>query len=272
MLQSLRQLRAMTGLATADLEEAIATAIALGDVGAQGVLHGALAAAALRDGDGDLARGHLAAAREVARACTGPARAETHMYLALGQVLQGRHRAAVELFEELLGDVPEDVSSLIEPSSSAPATGLFVIAVSYGRTGQAPRALDLIHRIRAFGAERELVALEREADLFAALAHGERLDFAAAPRAPRSGPSTFYAATGSDPFHLWFAAQSLACVRGVGGAHRRAPRDPRGRAARRATRRGGRGSPAGPCSRSSRSSTSRESASRGSSSRRSSSA
>ena len=49
-------------------------------------------------------------------------------------------------------------------------------------------------------------------NLFAALIHGERLDFDAA-RETAERAFAFYAATGSDPFHLWFAAQSLACVR-----------------------------------------------------------
>ena len=216
VLQSIRQLRAMTGLSNADLEEAVATAAAFGDVGAQGVLQGALAAAALRDNDGELARRHLAAAREAAGASTGTCRAEIHMYLALGLVLQGRPRAAVDAFEELLGDVPDDIVALIEPSSSAPATGLFVISGAYARAGQVPRALDLIHRIRAFGVERGLPALEREADLFASLAHGELLDFGAA-REHAEAAFEYYAGSRSDPLHLWFAAQSLACVRGWQG-------------------------------------------------------
>ena len=216
VLQSLRQLRTMTGLANTNLEEANRTAISLGDVGAQGVLNGALAAAALRDDNPERARRLLAAARDAAHASSGAVRAEIHMYLAIGQVLLGFPRAAVGLFEELLGDVPEDVAALIEPSSSAPATGLFVIAGAYGRAGQVPRALELIHRIRAFGRERDLPALEREADLFASLAHGELLDFEAA-RAHAERAFEYYAATRSDPFHLWFAAQSLACVRGWEG-------------------------------------------------------
>jgi transcriptional regulator with GAF, ATPase, and Fis domain/tetratricopeptide (TPR) repeat protein len=222
VLQSLRLIRAMTGLSNADLEEAMSAAIALGDVGAQGVLHGALGAAALRDGNRDLAREHLAHARDAAVACTGPVRAEIHMYLAIGLVLQGRMREAVETFEALLGDVPEDVASLIEPSSSAPATGLFVVSVAYGRTGQAPRALDLIHRIRLFGTEGGLVALEREADLFAGMAHAEMDDLAAAAdHAERA--FAFYRATASDPFHLWYASQLLAAVRGWQGRYDEVP-------------------------------------------------
>jgi transcriptional regulator with GAF, ATPase, and Fis domain len=216
VLQGLRQLRAMEGLAVSDLEEAMATAVALGDIGAQGILHGALAVVALRDGRADLARRHLADARESARACAGLARAEIHMYLSIGLVLEGRPRAAVEMFEELLGDVPDDIASLIEPSSSAPATGLLVIASAYGRAGQVPRGLDLIHRIGAFGAERSLPALEREADLFAAMAHAELYDYAAA-REHAERAFAFYAATRSDPVHLWFAAQLVACVRGWEG-------------------------------------------------------
>ncbi len=212
VLHSLRLLRTMTGLAISDLEEAMALAVSLGDVGAQGVLHGALGAAAVRDGKPDVAARHLAHARDAASASTGSTRAEIHMYLAVGLALQGRPRDAVETFEALLGDVPEDIASLIEPSSSAPATGLFVISGAYGRAGQFPRALDLIDRIRAFGAERGLVALEREADLFAAIAHADLEEFAAA-RDHAERAYAYYAASGTDPLHLWFAAQALACVR-----------------------------------------------------------
>ncbi|HEY6100666.1 MAG TPA: sigma-54 dependent transcriptional regulator, partial [Anaeromyxobacter sp.] len=222
VLQGLRLFRAMTRLSDADLEEAMSLAIALGDIGAQGVLHGALAAAALRDGKPEDARGHLTHARDAARACTGPVRAEIHMYVALGLALEGRPREAVNAFEELLGDLPEEIETLIEPSSSAPATGLFVIAAAYARAGQVPRALDLVHRIRSFGAERGIPALEREADLFAAVAHGEIHDFAAA-REHSERAFAFYRETRRDPLHLWFSAQALACVRAWEGRQGEVP-------------------------------------------------
>jgi transcriptional regulator with GAF, ATPase, and Fis domain len=222
VLQGLRLFRTMTGMADADLEEAMALAVALGDVGAQGVLHGALAAASLRDGKHDDARLHLAHARDAARACAGPLRAEIHMYLAVGLVLQGRPREAVETFEEQLGDVADDIASLVEPSSSAPATGLFVIATAYARAGQVPRALDLIHRIRSLGSDRGLVALEREADLFAAIAHGEIYDFAAA-RDHAERAFGYYRETRRDLVHLWFSSLCLACVRSWEGRSEEVP-------------------------------------------------
>jgi transcriptional regulator with GAF, ATPase, and Fis domain len=216
VLRSVRLFRAMTGIARAELEEAMVIATAIGDIGAQGVLHGALAAAALRDGDGKAAREHLAAAREAAAVATGRARAETHMYLAIGLVLQGRQREGVDTFEALLGDVPDDVTALVEPTSSAPATGLFVVAGAYARVGEVPRALDLIHRIRAYGAERGLAALEREADLFAALVHVDAREHGRAQEHAERA-FEFYRATQADPVHLWFAAQALACVRAWDG-------------------------------------------------------
>jgi transcriptional regulator with GAF, ATPase, and Fis domain len=212
VLQTLRLFRAMTGIATADLDEAIAVAVALGDMGAQGMLHGALAATAIRDGDAAAGREHLARAREAAAAATGRERAETHMYLALGLVLFGRLREGLDTFEALLGDVPADVAALVEPSSSAPATGLFVIAGAYARAGEGPRALELVDRLRAYGAERGLEAVEREADLFAALAHVEGRELAEA-RDGAERAFCHYGATGADPMHLWFAAQALLCVR-----------------------------------------------------------
>ncbi|HET7824676.1 MAG TPA: sigma-54 dependent transcriptional regulator, partial [Anaeromyxobacter sp.] len=222
VLQGLRLFRTMTGIADADLEDAVSLAVSLGDIAAQGVLHGALAAAALRDGKTDDARRHLALAREAGRASSGPLRAEIHMYLAIGLVLQGRPRDGVDAFEELLGDVPEDIESLIEPSSSAPATGLFVIALAYARAGQVPRALDLVHRIRSFGRERGLAAVEREADAFAAIVHLEIHDFAAA-REHAERAYAFYVETRRDLVHVWYAAQALACVRAWEGRHAEVP-------------------------------------------------
>jgi transcriptional regulator with GAF, ATPase, and Fis domain len=212
VLQSLRLFRAMSGIANEDLEEAMALAVRVGDLGAQGVLHGALAAAALRDGDVAGGGLHLARAREAGAAATGRARAEIHMYLAIGLALLGRPREAVETFEALLGDVPDDVQALIEPSSSAPATGLFVIGTCYGRVGQGPRAFDLFQRIRGWGLEHGLPALEREADLFAAVVHLDAREFESA-RGHAERAFAHYRQSGTDPTHLWTAGLLLACVR-----------------------------------------------------------
>jgi transcriptional regulator with GAF, ATPase, and Fis domain len=212
VLESLRLFRAMEGIATSDLQAALELAEARGDVGLQGVLHGALAAAALRDGRLGEARRHLAHARDAAPATTGRLRVEIHMYLAVGLVFQGRLRDGIESFEELLGDVPEELATLIEPASPTPARSLIVLSAAYCAAGQVPRVLDLVHRLRAFGRERGVPILEHEADLFASLAHATREEYAAArPHAERAW--AFYGGDPrADPIHLWFAATSLACV------------------------------------------------------------
>ena len=222
VLQSLRLFRAMYGLPVALLEEAAAVAVAQGDLGSQGVLYGALATAKLRDGEVEEARNHLARAREAAQACDGAIRTEIQMYLSVGLVFEGRLREGIESFEELLGDVPEDVGALIEPSSPAPAMTLLVLATAYWGSGQVPRALDLVHRIRAFGADRDIPALEHQADLFASIAHATRGDYEAA-RTHAERAHAFYSVAGADPIHLWFSATSLAAVRAWEGRHGEVP-------------------------------------------------
>jgi tetratricopeptide (TPR) repeat protein len=222
VLQSLRLSRSMNGLAIALLEEAAAIAVTQGDLGAQGVLHGALAMAKLRDGKVEVARNHLARAREAAQACDGAIRIEIQMYLSMGLVFQGRLREGIESFEELLGDVPEDVGALIEPSSPEPATSLLVLASAYCVSGQVPRALDLVHRIRSFGADQNIPALEHQADLFASIAHSTRGNYEAA-RTHAERAHAFYSAAGADPVHLWFSAASLAGVRAWEGRHGEVP-------------------------------------------------
>lgn len=201
VVQTLRLARAMYGLPSTLLAEAVAVAVANGDLGAQGLLHGSLAAAALRDGHLEEARTHLARAKDAAAACSGAARAEIHLYLALGLILQGRPREGVECFEELLGDVPDDIGAIVEGSSAAPATGLFVVSLAYAMAGQAPRALDLVHRIRAFAAERNAPAVRHEADLFASVVH-QACDEFEASRGHAERAYAFYAGTLTEPVHL----------------------------------------------------------------------
>ncbi len=212
VLEGLRLNRGMYGVPPARYEEALAVAVQHGDLGAQGVIHGTLAAAALRDGKPEEAGRHLDEAREAARACTGAVQAEIQMYVAIGLVFQGRLREAIAAFEELLGNVPEDVGILVNPTSPAPATSLLILSTAYCGAGQAPRALDLVHRLRAYGAEHGVPLLEHEADLFAAIAHESRDEFEAA-RAHAERAFAFYVGQRTDPLHLWFAATTLAAVR-----------------------------------------------------------
>ena len=212
VLQGLRLVRTVTVLAGADLEEALSVAVAAGDLGAQGLLHGALATAAMREGkDADAGR-HLAAAREAAGARAGPLRAEILVYLAMGLGFEGRPRQAIETFEELLGDLPDDVGSLIDPAGSAPATALFVVAIAYARAGQVPRALDAVHRIRAACAQRGIAGIEPEADLFTAVIHAEVHDFEAA-RGHAERAFAHYRAHPLEVVQRWVSALALAAAR-----------------------------------------------------------
>jgi transcriptional regulator with GAF, ATPase, and Fis domain len=222
VLETLRLFRAMEGIATEDLLAAIEVAASRGDVGAQGVLHGAVAAASLRDGLVEEARRHLAFARDAAGACEGRVRAEIQMYLSVGLIFQGRLKAGVESFEELLGDVPADIAMFVEPTSPTPARSLLVLAGAYCGIGQVPRALDLLHRLRAYGREHGVAMLEHEADLFACLSHLSRGDHEAArPFAERA--YAFYSGTSTDPIHLWFASTSLASILAADGRYGEVP-------------------------------------------------
>jgi transcriptional regulator with GAF, ATPase, and Fis domain/tetratricopeptide (TPR) repeat protein len=212
VLEALRFNRAMYGMPTELYARALASAVALGDLAAQGVLHGTLAVAALRSGTVEEARAHLEAAREAARAVGGNVAAEIHVYLALGLAFQGRLRDAIDLFEELLGDVPLDVHVLGAQDSAFPATTLLVLSAAYCNAGEVPRALDLIHRLRRLGQELGNPALEREADLFAAIAHVTRGEYEPArPHAERA--HAYYAGPNGDPLHVWLSGSILAAVR-----------------------------------------------------------
>jgi transcriptional regulator with GAF, ATPase, and Fis domain len=222
VLEALRLFRAMDGIATEDLLAAIEVAAQLGDVGAQGVLHGAAALAHLRDGHLDEARRHLAHARDTADASTGRLRAEIHGYLSTGLVFQGRLREGIERFEDLLGDIPDDIATFVEPTSPTPARSLLVLAGAYCNAGQVPRALDLVDRLRAYGRDRGVAVLEHEADLFASLAHAAREDYGSArPYAERAW--AYYSTPGADPINRWFAATSWGSVLAAEGRHEEVP-------------------------------------------------
>jgi tetratricopeptide (TPR) repeat protein len=212
VLESVRLSRAMYFLDPGELAEAVALAAGYGDVAAQGVLEGALASAAMREGRVEDASAHLGHARDAARACSGRVRAEIQMYLAVGLTLQGRLREAIDGFEELLGDLPDDLESLIERTSASPATSVLALVGAYCAAGQVPRALDLLDRLRSIAVARDLPALESEADLFSAIAHETRDEHEAA-RGPAERAWAFYEGTRTDPLLLWFASTTLARVR-----------------------------------------------------------
>jgi transcriptional regulator with GAF, ATPase, and Fis domain len=237
VLDALRQFRAMEGFPTSDLEAALEVAAELGDVAARAIVHGALGASALRDGRPEEARRHLSQARDLAPAVSGKALVEIHMYLAVGLIFQGRLREGIESFEELLGDVPDDIATLIEPASPTPARALLVLAGAYCSAGLVPRVLELVHRLRLLGRERGIAILEHEADLYAAIAHDTREEFEAAkPHAERAW--SFYGGTPQvEPILVWYAAIAMACSLAAEGRwHEIPPILARGLERRRASR------------------------------------
>jgi transcriptional regulator with GAF, ATPase, and Fis domain/tetratricopeptide (TPR) repeat protein len=211
-LEALRFNRLMHGLAPERYHEALAVAESLGDLPSQALLHGTLGILALGTGAVEAMRDHVAAARELARAL-GPAGEEALVYVAIALSFQGRLRDAIDAFEERLGDVPVDAGSLlVDVDSVTPAAPLLFLTSAYCNVGEAPRALDLVHRLRRLGVESGRPALEREADLLATIAHLTRDEYdRARPHAERA--HAYFASSGIEPWRLWMAISLLAAIR-----------------------------------------------------------
>jgi formate hydrogenlyase transcriptional activator len=220
ILESIRLLRSGWTVPPATLDAALASAEARGDLGAQAVL---LAARGLQWLATDPARTHALYARaaEAAEALGDPAiRTEVRTYIAVSLVFAGRLRDGIAAFEEMLGDVPADV---LDPSAgleldlhgATPATALAVLAFAYVSAGEFPRALDLLDRMAARGAELENAALEAQGRLFLALTRV----FAGEPQAARCDAEAAHAywSAGAEPMYGWFAALALASVRAADG-------------------------------------------------------
>jgi transcriptional regulator with GAF, ATPase, and Fis domain/tetratricopeptide (TPR) repeat protein len=212
-VEAMRFNRLMHNLVPERYVEALQVAEAIGDLPAQGLLHGVFSLNALGAGDREAVRAHLDAARGVARALGPEAGGEALIYVAINLAFQGRLRDAIDAFEEQLGDVPVEAEDLaVDLDSVTPAAPLLVLTTSYCNLGEVPRALDLIHRLRLLGERAGRPALEREADLLAAIAHLARGEYdRARPHAERA--HAYLAAEGVDPWRGWFAAAMLAAVR-----------------------------------------------------------
>jgi DNA-binding NtrC family response regulator len=229
ILECIRVLRSGAVVSPTTLDAALASAEARGDLGAQAVL---LAARGLQWLATDVARAQALYARaaDAAEALGDPAiRGEVRTYIAVSLVFAGRLRDGVAAFEELLGDVPSDV---LDPSGgvqldlagATPASALAVLAFAYVSLGESPRALDLLDRMAARGAELGNAALEAQGRLFLALTRviaGE----ARAARADAEAAHAYWCRTGAEPMYAWFAALALASVLAADGAlaeaHRR---------------------------------------------------
>jgi hypothetical protein len=143
-----------------------------------------------------------ARAVEAAEAAGDPALlAEVRTYIALSLIFQGRLRHGIAAVEEMLGDVPGELLQVrpggpVELEGTLPAAVLAVLAWGYVSAGEAPRALDLLHRMVARGAELGSAALEAQGRLFLGLTH-VMIRCARRRRAPRGGgPCVLVSITG----------------------------------------------------------------------------
>jgi transcriptional regulator with GAF, ATPase, and Fis domain len=221
ILDSIRLLRSGSIIASPTLDAAIASSEARGDLRAQAVLTAARGLQWLRT---DVARAHALYARaaEAADALGDPAiRAEVRTYIAASLVFAGRLREGIAAFEEMLGDVPGDVldpraGARLDLQGATPASELAVLGWAYASVGDFPRALDLLGRMAAAGAELGNAALEAEGRLFLALTRF----LAGEPDAARSDAEAAHAhwSVGAEPMFAWFAALVLAAVRASDGA------------------------------------------------------
>jgi transcriptional regulator with GAF, ATPase, and Fis domain len=219
--ESARLFRIVEWLEPALLDEALALAVAAGDLRLQAVLSGARGFAASRLQRMDEARAYFDRALEAAGALGDRGVAyDAHVQVAFGQILQGRLRDAIATFERLLGDVPEDFvplpAGLAHPMNSVPEGPLAVLAAIYGQTGQYGRAFDMLHRMRAAGERLGRADLVASAHSFLAALEAGRRDLDAT-RAHAELAFAHWSAAGGEPWHLWHASNSLGWVRSVEG-------------------------------------------------------
>jgi transcriptional regulator with GAF, ATPase, and Fis domain len=197
------------------LDRAIALATEQGDLAAQARL---LAARALGHLSGE-SQAMLARAREAAEAVGGDVRFDVGVYTAISLVFSGRLREGLSAFEDLLGDVPEDVASVEshplldrQPHSPTPGAALIILAVAYSDSGQHARALELLHQLLALGERLGNPVIVEEARLFLGLLHAMRGEFAAALEFVEGAYATFGPGE-REPGYAWFASIALALAR-----------------------------------------------------------
>jgi formate hydrogenlyase transcriptional activator len=220
VVETIRYLRATWAVGSAILDAAIASAEARGDLGAQAVL---LAARGLQwmESEPDRGRGLLARATDAAEAAGSDALLrEVRTYIAISLVLGGRLREGIAAFEALLGDVPADLLApgtgpQVDLQGEAPAAALGILAFAYVATGEAPRGLDLIERLRARGAELCNPSLIAQAALLLGLAR-VLLGDAAGARSHAEAAHAHWRGRAGAPY-VWHAALGLAAVRAAEG-------------------------------------------------------
>ncbi len=215
LVEGLRLYRGVAFYLRDALDRAIALAVERGDLASQAPL---LAARALNAAHGESPRESdalLAHAREAAEAVSGAVRVEVLTYSAVSLVYMGRLREGIAAFESLLGDVPDDLVTLDHRLLITPEA-LCVLAVAYSNAGQHARAIDLMHRMFAFG-DREGAAPVRDlAGLFLGLLHATMGEFEAAGEFAETAYDKFISGA-TDPSLGWFAGTAQSLVRASQG-------------------------------------------------------
>ena len=219
VLDSIRMFREMYGLSPSTVERAIAIAQAHGDVASQAVLIGAQGYRAFVEGRSREGREGCRIAIEVARGADPHTRTEVHGYLAVGLIRQGLISEGVAAFEELFGDVPDEIVSSYEfwfdspgPSTAAP---LGILADAYSLLGRHARAIDVMHRVLAVAEARNRPWIVAEAHMFLAGIYARQSSMVAAAHAEFAWD--FHSERPDEPVYVWFSALGLAWVRVMQG-------------------------------------------------------
>ncbi|MBI5491271.1 MAG: sigma-54-dependent Fis family transcriptional regulator [Deltaproteobacteria bacterium] len=225
----IRIFRSADWLGPTVVNEALAAAVACGDLRSQVTLQCARAFLGAGHGDRDEPRQAFAAAQEAALAIDDPnAEGEFRVYQALTQFMEGRLKDCIRQFEATQRDLPYEVFTASWKKaeeagaqgpwecpfgvlqSPVPESPLCALAWVHALTGGYPQALDIVHRLDAMGEQqgrRPLVLLAR-AFLAGLLVEGGD---PARARVPAKEAFEFWRSAGYEPqfrylasvFHAW---------------------------------------------------------------------
>jgi transcriptional regulator with GAF, ATPase, and Fis domain/tetratricopeptide (TPR) repeat protein len=210
----------MYGLDAPTIDRAIEIAAACGDIGAQCLLDTARGLNTIFAGDHEQARAFFRRAMDTVQTQPSQIRSCVHLRIAAGLVRQGRLQEAIDVFEELLGDVPDEqlrhAGDLIEPGAAAPASAIANVAFAYTNTGQYARALEILHRVLARAEELGRTSLIMQMHLFIAMQHF-LWDDAEKTRLSLDPAWAHYRTSDSEPMHTWYAGVMEAWLRSLEG-------------------------------------------------------
>ncbi len=204
--------------------EALAAAVACGDLRSQVTLRCAEGWFGIWAGDHAGSQAAFEAARDAAQALDDPdAEGEFRVYLALVQLAAGRMRDCVRQFEANQRDLPYELFAApwkqVEETdaqgrwncpfgvfdSPVPESPLCALAWAHFHTGGYPQAIDIVHRLLAQGEREGRPALVGLARAFLAGLYVEGHD-ADSARAPAEQAHAFWQAAGFEPQFRFMAA------------------------------------------------------------------